>query len=377
MKFHYILLFTALLGASSCDNDEPETESSNKPTTYNFSNVDYSGQTARLDMLAELTTEMKKPGSGFPSDAQVMLNMFANENQPFTDNDLNTSTKQLKNKCFSGVISSVPNDMYFENYLNKLAGLSTTHASDQWEPGTAGVSTSGSKSYFFDENGVEYAQLVEKGLMGAVFYYQICETYTREGKIGDAVDNETIEEGKGTDMEHHWDEAFGYFGATTDLTEGNYSEKDLRYHAKYAKKGSEAGLGTVGLVMNKFIDGRFAISSKNYVDRDVAAQELRTEYELIMATTAMHYINGAIADFGDDALRNHQLSEAYAFIVSLHYNSDKLISDAQLNDVKAMFEETLNGVQEPNFLNLTVSKLNEVKIELSNIYGLDSVKDTI
>jgi hypothetical protein len=308
-------------------------------------------------------------------DEAVLLNMFANDNSPFADAALNASSKQLKSKCYDGGGSAMSVST-FEYYMGRLATLSNA-GMGTWAPGTAGIATSGSKAYYLDENGVEYAQVVEKGLMGAVFYYQIAETYTREGKIGDAVDNDVVTDGKGTDMEHHWDEAFGYFGATIDLTEANYADQSLRYHAKYAKKGSDAGLETVGNVMDQFIKGRFAISNKNYTDRDAAAAQLRKEYEMIMATTAIHYINGSIADFGDDAIRNHEISEAYAFIVSLHYSADKTISDADLEEVKDYFQVSMGSQKVPNFLNVSVSTLNQAKDKLSSVYGLDAVKDTL
>lgn len=372
-----LLLLGAILFTASCKKDEPTPESNTpkQPSTYSFENVSYSGQTDRLDMLAELTAEMKKPNSGIPANEQAMLNMFANQNSPFADGALNTSTKQLKNKCYDGGGVAMTTST-FEYYISRLATLSAS-SSATWAPGTAGIATSGSKAYFFDENGVEYTQLVEKGLMGAVFYYQISETYTREGKIGDAVNNTDVTVGKGTDMEHHWDEAFGYFGAPVDLTEANYADQSLRFHAKYAAKGSDVGLETVGNVMYQFIKGRYSISNKNYEDRDAAATQLRKEYEMILVTTAIHYINGSIANFSDDAIRNHEISEAYAFIASLHYNSDKLISNTDLAAVEDLFRVDMGGQMIPNFLNISVSKLNQAKNKLSEVYGLDAVKDIL
>ena len=377
MKKITLLLMGAVLFTASCKKDDPDPvdETPQQPKTYSFTNVDYSGQTTRLDMLAELTAEMKKPASGTPADEQVMLNMFANSNSPFADGALNATTKQLKNKCYDAQGAAMSAST-FEYYMTRLASLSSANTGT-WAPGTAGVATSGTKAYYLDENGVEYAQVVEKGLMGAVFYFQISENYTREGKIGDAVNNTDVTEGKGTDMEHHWDEAFGYFGATVDLTEDNYNDLPLRYHAKYAKVGSKAGLNTISNVMDQFIKGRFSISNKNYTDRDAAAAQLRKEYELIMATTAIHYINGGISNFGDDAIRNHELSEAYAFIASLHYNSDKLISDADLALVQDYFREDMGGHKVPSLLNVTVTSLNEAKDKLSTVYGLDAVKDQL
>lgn len=375
------LSLLAALTFFSCKKEENANTPSTPaiPTTYNFSNVSYQGQTDRLNMLAELTSEMKKPANGEAIDAQTLKNMYANENSPFSDADLNASTKDLKSKTFAGA-GIIPGVDYFESLMQNQADLSASHLG-AWSPGVAGIATTGTKSYYFDANGVEYAQLVEKGLMGAVFYYQIAETYTREGKIGDAVDNDNVTDGKGTDMEHHWDEAFGYFGATKDLTEVNCQDKlvagEIRYHAKYAIKGSNAGLNTVGDVMDQFILGRYGISNKKYDVRDAAAVQLRAEYEKIMVTTAIHYLNGAVANFADDAKRNHELSEAYAFIISVYYNTDKVMPTSEIEAVVNIFKEDVGGIMETSFLQTTVADINSARNILSAAYGLDSVKDIL
>lgn len=384
MKKTITLSLIAALSFTACKKDEENPGSSTPriPSTYNFTNVSYQGQTDRLNMLAELTAEMKKPANGEVIDAQKLLDMYANENSPFADADLNASSKDLKSKTFPGATgSSIPGVDYFEYIMNLQATYSATNTG-AWSPGTPGVATTGSKKYYLSGRGLEYAQIIDKGLMGAVFYYQIAETYTREGKIGAGVDNETVTEGKGTDMEHHWDEAFGYFGATTDLTEDNYQVKldsgDIRYHAKYAAKGSNAGLKTVGKVMNQFILGRYGISNKDYTVRDAAAAQVRAEYEKIMATTAIHYFNGAIDNFADDAKRNHELSEAYAFVFSLYYNNDKAMSTSNIDDVLNLFKEDIGGgMMVTSFLQTTVADINAAKDILSAAYGLDAVKDTL
>lgn len=60
-------------------------------------------------------------------------------------------------------------------------------------------------------------------------------------------------------------------------------------------------------------------------------------------------MNSAKSNFSDDALRNHALSEAYAFIFSIAYNADKLISTTDLNTVKGYFETTAGPTTIPSF----------------------------
>ena len=153
---------------NSCIYEEPE-KGYEVPVTYTFkdsdgnSTVNYSGQTDRLDMLAEMTTLMQTGNtSGTTVDAQVLKNMFANTGGHFTASNLNSSTKQLENKCFS-----LDQDL-FKSFMDSLAvaSQSQTAGSD----GIAGVVSNGTKNYLASSQGVEYTQLIEKGLMGAVLY---------------------------------------------------------------------------------------------------------------------------------------------------------------------------------------------------------------
>ncbi|MEK9726090.1 MAG: DUF4856 domain-containing protein, partial [Rhodospirillaceae bacterium] len=64
-------------------------------------------------------------------------------------------------------------------------------------------------------NGYNYAQLISKFVMGAVFYNQVVDGYLDENLNADVKPNDKPY-GKGaayTGKEHSWDEAFGYFGA--------------------------------------------------------------------------------------------------------------------------------------------------------------------
>lgn len=383
-NFFSLLLLAAVISFSSCekDNEPAPNPGPELPSTYNFENVSFGGQTDRLDMMGEMTTEMKSANSGGTVDGTKLINMFSNSNSPFSAANLNASSKQLKSKCFSDGTGGIYDADTYEYLMNYYGGITQT-ATGAWAPGNAGVSNNGTKSYFFDAYGIEYTQIIEKGLMGAVFYYQAAESYTREGKIGDAVDNVIITPNEGTDMEHHWDEAFGYFGVPTDLTVANFEAKldadEVRYHGKYAGVGQDANLNTVEKLMNEFIKGRFGISNNDYTLRDQAASQLRAEWEMVIATTAIHYLNEAQSNFSDETLRNHELSEALAFIMSLNYNSDKLMSSTEINTILDYFKETPLGspIAVFSLLNVTNQNINDAKDMISTAYGLNSVKDIL
>lgn len=358
--FQLLAFSAALLTLGACDKDDDETVSTDSsytvPTTYTFENVAYSGQTERLDMLAEMTTYMKTGNTlGTTLDAQKLKDMYANVNNQFSE----TYSKDLQSKTFA------PDQTLYDNLMDNIAMVSqsTTAGSN----GTAGVVTSndGSKMYLLDDGGLELTQLIEKGLMGAVFYYQATAVYLSEDRIGNSVDNTTVEPGEGTAMEHHWDEAFGYLGVPTDFPQNT---DDVRFWGNYCNS-RDGILGTNKRLMDAFLKGRAAISNNDYTARDEAAATISEVWEEVVAATAIHYINGAIADFGDDALRCHQLSECLAFIGALKFNPKGTLTLAQVEDLEDQLGE--------DYYNITVSELNALKNSMGSTFGLDSVKDQL
>lgn len=351
--FLLLLAATAVFLGSCKDKDEPSFE---VPDTYNFENVSYSGQTQRLDMLAEMTTYMKTGNtSGTVLDAQVIKDMFANANDPFSF----SSTKQLKDKCFS-----LDADL-FESYMDSIAVASQSTVAGG--PGVAGVveNASATKAYLLSANGVEYTQFIEKGLMGAVFYYQATGVYLSDDKIGAAVDNSNVTTGEGTDMEHHWDEAFGYFGVPIDFPTNT---EDARFYGGYCNS-RDALLNSNDLLMTAFLTGRAAISGKDMDAKNLQIPVIRDTWEKVIAGTAIHYLNGAKTDFADDALRCHQLSEAAAFTRALRYNPTKKISDTNWQNALDLIGE--------NFYTISVTDIDAARDLLSSTYGMDAIKDQL
>ncbi|MFY9311143.1 MAG: DUF4856 domain-containing protein [Bacteroidia bacterium] len=290
-------------------------------------------------------------------DAQKLKDMYSNSGNPFADSTLNASGKQLKSKTFS------LDQSLFESFFDSIAQAS--QATGAGSNGVAGVVVSSSdatKKYLCSANGIEYNQLITKGLMGAVFYYQAASVYLEN--IATA-DNVTVTAGQGTTMEHNWDEAFGYFGVPVDFPT---TLTGLKYWGSYSNQRNGV-LTTNATLMNAFLKGRAAISNQDYTSRDEAKTVIRDNWEKICAGSAIHYINAAKTHLTDDALRNHELSECLGFIMSLKYSSVKKISDAQLLQVQ--------GYVGNNLYNVTVANLDNAKNLLSTVYGLDSVKDAL
>lgn len=285
------------------------------PTTYSFTDgtnntVSYGGQTERLDQLTEMTTYMKTGISGVLTN-QALTDMFANTGGNGGGNFSFTSTKKLMDKCLAADTS------LFIDYMDSLAIASQDYASAASD-GQAGTLTSGTSTYLFAANGIEYTQLIEKGLMGAVFMYQATQIYFGSGKMN--VDNTTaVDAGAGeyyTEMEHHWDEAFGYFGVPVDFPTNTTG---IRFWGKYCNS-RDGDLGCNAVMMNGFLRGRAAISQDALDIRDEEIVNIRNMWEKISARQAVQYLEDAKSNFGvDNALFLHQLSEAYAFIMCLKY----------------------------------------------------------
>lgn len=343
----------------SCGGDDPEPDNSYiVPTTYTFTDgdgnntVNYSGQTARADMLDEIVTAMKKGNtSGVEVSATELSNMFANENSPFSNSELNTSTKQLKNKTLNAEVFTV--------YIDSLAKASTSTAIAS--NGVAGVVSSGEKAYLVSANGIEYTQLFEKGLFASCFFNQISNSYLTSDKIGSAVSTDPVDPSNGkyySTKEHHFDEAFGYIGAPIDFptTAG-------RHIAKYSTTVDPI-LGTNTKIMDAFLKGRAAISNDDQTALDESVVTITENLELVFAGAAIHYLSGAASDFQDDALRMHQLSEAYAFLGGLSISPSAKSTASDVQGWRDILGE--------NLWEVTAIDISNVKDQIATKYGISA-----
>lgn len=333
------------------------------PNTYTFTDgsgnntVSYTGQIERLDQLTEMATYVKSGKEAVLSVA-VMDAMFQNTGNNGGGNFTFTSTKQLRDKCLA------TDTAMFNTYFDELATASLSF-SETASSGQAGTLTTGTSTYLFASNGMEYAQLIEKGLMGAVFLNQALNVYFGDSKMD--VDNSTVVNSSGgeyyTAMEHHWDEAFGYFGAPIDFPT---NVSNLRFWAKYCNT-QNANLGSNAQLMNAFLKGRAAIAQKQELTiRDEQILIIRKAWEKLSASQAVSYLQEAKANFGtDNAKFLHSLSEAYAFILCLKYVplETRLITYPQ---IETLLEENIGN----DFWALSLVDLNTAISTLEGIYSL-------
>ena len=339
-NFITAMAFGLLAVFSGCNEGSEEQVAYDVPSSYLFlrdgkSSVSFQGQKDRLNMLSEIKSYLQKGDAGEELDADLLLKMFANTDAPFKSDDLNSSTKQIENKTAAEDVT------FFKELFEEAEAVSRTVKSE----GTTATKGKGgqieriSKESFVNVNakGWEFTQMVEKGLMGALIYHQIYNVYLTVERVGNDVENELLEEGENyTPMEHHWDEAYGYFGVPIDFPNGEppLSGSNARFWGEYTLSRNDE-LDVANSLMTAYITGRAAIVAKDYDTKDAQIFKIREQHELVAAATAVHYINAALQNIADDDQGSlfHHLSEAYGFVNAIKYNPKKSLTSTEINTI--------------------------------------------
>ena len=282
MKNRYILLHFFFTGVSffacvgGCNNKPPldNTQDPDLPSTYRFtskfnskSSVSYSGQTMRQALIASLKSEIGRIATGVqdnslnPADADEVKarltkfyefdsNANGSENHSIasnpsalqkTFNDISTD-KDLKSKAagqdsqthwgsaktvvgWGG--SNLTPDQLIDRWFDELAGLCHRRSTTIENDPQGNVIT----RCYVTATGLDYQQLLEKFILGALTFSQATGDYLDDAPSppnkGLLSNNTEAVAGKSyTELEHGWDESFGYFGAARDY--GNYSDADIK-----------------------------------------------------------------------------------------------------------------------------------------------------
>lgn len=355
------------------------------PTTYAFTNasdedtVSYTGQTHRQILIEDLVWEMQSLTENPATNVVDNLNFyfrfdsatsddvavkFALEGETLlpqnassvltygaisTDKNLvgkiaggdgegGGETGKLINDVFFGWetgLDETPLPVELVDYLfEKLASEATDNVTPQIPTAAGDVALD---VVTVDAWGIDYRQLIQKFLLGAVNFSQGTNDYLS----ADFANMLTLEDGKAyTSAEHDWDEAFGYFGAARNY--GDYTDDEIRAsgddrraefangYNDYSGDGlidirSEVNLanstncakrdaGTAGNpnptdftsdVFDAFIVGREILKNASQAGSlsDEAQTALTAQIEIAartweacIAATVVHYINDTLAD---------------------------------------------------------------------------------
>lgn len=248
-------------------------------------------------------------------------------------------------------------------------------------------------------NGLDYKQLVQKILLGAVAFSQGADDYLDDDteNKGLLTDHSAVVDGKAyTNLEHQYDEGFGYFGAARDYlayTDDEIAKKGGRAeyqgmfdtnsdkmidfksefnfgHSQNAAKrdrGTASGASPTDLTndaMVAFIAGRklladtagTALDEGQMLELQGFRDTALMAWEKSIAATSVHYINDTMGDydgFGTDSFNYANLakhwSELKGFVVSLQFNRRSPLTDDQHEQVNTLIKDapvlTADGVE--------------------------------
>lgn len=241
-------------------------------------------------------------------------------------------------------------------YLDSLILVSNSNATAS--NGVAGLGTTlNARRLLLTGNGINYAQIFNKTLMGDLVAYQITK------RVADnSLDNTTKITGTNyTAMEHNWDLAFGYWSVPDSFPQ---VLTPVKFWGSYSNQVN-GGLGCNAIVMNAFLKGRAAISNNDMQTKNEQAAIIIAMFDKMTAAAVIRELKECDLDIANNdmvQLVNH-LSEAQAFVMSMknNKNAGRKITDAQI--------ETLLGLFPQNLWNTTLTDLSSIKAYVANVYG--------
>lgn len=396
MNFSKLLALSATLSLAACssnDNDKgapynPPSSSSSSSSSpqpvppeafYSFPDSDgtetvaYPGQIKRHVLIADMASEIaafnRDPSAtvvddlnfyfqfdGGSSDDLAPNFTIANETVwPVNDQGEFTYGAIDAGKNLYGKMAGVDNTLLGDEFFGWQAGMDETptpvelvdYLFSQLQATVRGdepqIDTADSEDpvpldvVYVDQYGRDYQQLIQKFLLMSVTFSQGVGDYLQS----DFANELAVSDTPYTTAEHHWDEAFGYFGAARDYSEytddeikgsgddiragwsgfhdtNNDGYIDLRseYNFGQSTNCAKRDAGTAGNsnptdftqeAFDAFVAGRDILRDAAEAGELTDAQqvELQTHitdaaltWEKCIAATSVHYINDVIADMG-------------------------------------------------------------------------------
>jgi hypothetical protein len=290
------------------------------------------------------------------------------------------------------------------------------------------------ETIYVAENGVDLNQLIQKFLYGAVAFSQAADDYLdydTDGK-GLTTDNTVAVEGKAyTNLEHQWDEGFGYFGAARnymsytddeiagkggrDAFKAGYNDANadgkIDFNSEYnfgnSTNAAKRDRGTVNNTnptdlskeaFEAFYNGRKLINSTNGALNETQMETLKGHakdallaWEKAIAATVVHYINDTQKDLdllaaelagtaeeeytsSDFATLAKHWSEMKGFALNFQFNRfSPFYTEANVGKFEQM--HTLMGTQPA----ITADAIAAYKVDLKaardileEVYGFDA-----
>ena len=374
------LLSLVLMFSIGCEDEEAaaDAEAYDPAGEYVFpsrlvegaSSVSYTGQVVRnmlhsdLKSLTDLVTT--GPNHGYVT-YDLLNSYFAHDDSP----SMQPSFVASPDACEAVYVNiATGKNLSGKTADGSLRGWSidATTAVQAWMQAIAdnyAANPSGGKQVVTSADGLNYSQMINKTLYGAVAYDQAFGYLSNyDESMPDNVDPKS-EGGSYTVAEHKWDEAFGYFGARRDFLNpagvGDCIDLTSEHNFGWASYATKRDNDTENIayrngvmfkadIFNAFVEGRAIIHNEGTVDELAPHMAtIRTRFEQLCAANVVHYVHSvldAMSDLTDasDAMSsesenyNKYWSEMRGFIISLQYNVGEVsggLTSAQLDDIVA------------------------------------------
>jgi len=310
------------------------------PTSFTFerdgeSTVSFSGQTTRLQMGAEILDAFKDETVSVAKIQAMYAHMEGA--MDFENADLNASDKSVRSKTAASAdffSSNATDQALIRADFDGWIEAQVNEVFPNWEvaaaAGTAGQIADGSSTRYVNAKGLEYDQAFNKGLIGALTVDQALNNYLSPAVLDAGSNKEDNDAGIGaegktfTNMEHKWDEAYGYaYGLNADPANPNADLGADSFLNKYIGRveGDDDFAGIADEIFQAFKLGRAAIVAKQYDVRDEQAEILRKKISEVVGIRAVYYLQqGKTAkEGGDNGGAFHDFSEGYGFLYSLQF----------------------------------------------------------
>jgi hypothetical protein len=305
-----LILTSALfaLTLASCDKDDDSiVKDYTVPTTYTFSNANFSASANRNKMAEELRAYLNTAQTGTAIttlDATKINNMWSNTGNPFTNTTLNTTGFNIKDFCGNAPL--------MKGYIDSISLYNTSTVATQ---GNGGYLPRGSNKIIVGPRGLEYVQGYAKGIMSTLFFKEAVRLLTEVKSVSatDTVKAQAL-----------WDEAFGNlavpynYDTSVTYTSSN-PDRPFLWGGYLAERGKPIQAG--GIIFSAFLKGRAAIGGYDAAVRNEQADIIIAKWEQLAARAALVYMNQPTlsASVGNLGTQFHALSEGYGFVLSLQY----------------------------------------------------------
>lgn len=359
MRKHILLLLAAVSLLSACKDEQTPTPSLNIPETYNGSSftTDAASELALRGRLNALVDEAKR---GRDAANTVELTVLENLYTAGTP-----SVQASANSYFRGRLEGA-NGWLAE--LAKASGNTYTPGSPTGEGGAFG-------GYLFDENGLELEQLLEKGLFGAMSFYQ-ADQVLRNPSVANL------------------HKALALYGAHPNFPNtptASKTEFPDAHMANYAARRSDINdtNSLYNRVKKAFITAQTAIEQGDQFnnERDAALADIRLNWEKVNAATIINYCHSVISTMSNTAPTDAQKASAlhaYGEAVGFMHGwrnlpaDSKRITDAQIDEVLELLR-AVPGETPVSYVFITepvtnLPRLQQVIGRLQQIYGFSNAE---